>query len=397
MIKKIADKTEYSADNLGDLKPKIVIGGKTEKFVPNINHSFEYESGKELFYLNVNRKSVTVSDEKEKDTNGKVGLTIGKETDVWHTDENGILKWDIEFSEKPERNVFEWQLKYTDGLHFHYQGELSEEEKSMGAIRPDNVIGSYAVYCNKADNHINRETGEVVNYRTGKLCHIYRPFCTDADGKTTWAELHIENDVMSITIPQEFLNNAKYPVTLDPDFGYTTVGGSSIQLASARANILSGTRHTGVTGDEITQFSIHQGNDGYYDIAAYTVESDVPVTRLAAGVQVTAGASAAWCNSATVEQVLTNGTVYCLAMGDTTVGAAVSYDAISGGRSADDSTGDLPATWTHTGYGDFQFSMYATYTESAGGWSISVLGQTDPATVAGVANASIGSVLGKTV
>jgi hypothetical protein len=101
--------TAYKADNLGDVKPKIVIGGQTAKFVPNLNLSFELQSGEEKYFINANRKSVTVGLETETLAAEKLSLSIGNETDIWHIDENGRLKWDIEFATKPATNVFEWE------------------------------------------------------------------------------------------------------------------------------------------------------------------------------------------------------------------------------------------------------------------------------------------------
>ena len=165
----------YRADNLGDVKPKIVIGGKAENFVPNLNLSFECESGQEKYFINLNRKSVRVKAEKESLASGKLALSIGNETDVWHIDENGRLKWDIEFATKPATNVFEWELLHTEGLEFCYQSPLTQAEIDKGTIRPDDVVGSYAVYCGQSGNYKDADGKTVVNYAAGKLTHIFRP------------------------------------------------------------------------------------------------------------------------------------------------------------------------------------------------------------------------------
>ena len=235
------DTTTYKIDDLGDIKPVLVLGGTTEKFVPNINMSFMCGSGAEKFFINLNRKSVVVTDQKETLANDELKLVTGDETDIFHVSPDGTFVWDIEFAKKPLTNVFTWELSYSSGLKFCYQGELTQQEIDEGCSRPDNVVGSYAVYCNKR-NHIKRADGStIVNYRNGKLCHIYRPLCIDADKKTVWADLHVGYSldvwgmVLTITIPQKFLDTAKYPIVLDPDVGYTSPGGSN-----------SGTDNTGV-------------------------------------------------------------------------------------------------------------------------------------------------------
>jgi hypothetical protein len=245
----------YRADNLGDVKPQILIGGKTEKFVPNVNISFGLESSKEQYFLNINRASVTVDKEVSSLASDKLALSIGNETDIWHVDENGNLKWDIEFAQKPTTNKFSWDLTHTEGIEFYYQPALTQDEIDSGHKRPDNVVGSYAVYCNKSGHYKDADGKTIVNYRAGKLMHIYRPLCIDAKGNKEWAELLIENGTFTITIPQKYLDDAVYPLTLDPNVGYTSVGASGYGV---EANYLYGLKASAPassgTGDSI---SIH--------------------------------------------------------------------------------------------------------------------------------------------
>lgn len=95
--------------------------------------------------------------------------------------------------------------------------------------RPENVVGSYAVYHATRSN-IHRSKEEAEKYKAGKAFHIYRPKAVDAEGKETWCNLHIdaEKGLLTVTIPQEFLDKAVYPVSVDPTFGYETAGASSI-------------------------------------------------------------------------------------------------------------------------------------------------------------------------
>lgn len=200
-------------DNLGDVKPKVTAGGKNNtKFVPNLNVSFFDDE----FYFNLNRKDKIIKNEKAATASGKTSLG-GIDTDIWYIDDKGRLKWDIEFTSRPAVNSWTWELKHTKGIEFYYQDALTAEEIAEGCERPDEVVGSYAVYCNKSNN----------KYKTGKLCHIYRPFCYDAKGKTIYAELNIADGQMTISIDAAWLDSAAYPVRLDPTIGYTTAGGTS--------------------------------------------------------------------------------------------------------------------------------------------------------------------------
>jgi hypothetical protein len=144
--------------------------------------------------------------------------------------------FDIDFTldAKPDTNVFTYQIDGAEDFDFFYQPPLDEEMASStctptdcsGAHRDENVVGSYAVYSKTKANHVVGET----NYATGKVMHIYRPKATDANGNEVWAALAYENGTLSVTVPQEFLDSAAYPVTIDPTFGYTTKGASEGQV-----------------------------------------------------------------------------------------------------------------------------------------------------------------------
>jgi len=151
--------------------------------------------------------------------------------------ENGF-EFEVVLLEKPVNNVIEFSLE-TKGLNFYYQPPLTECEKvpeggtvtetevkdKNGRVlvnRPENVVGSYAVYHN--GNPVNYKDGKL--YKAGKAFHIYRPKIFDSEGKWTWGELNIdiEQKLLTVTIPQEFLDNAVYPIRHASGllFGYDT-------------------------------------------------------------------------------------------------------------------------------------------------------------------------------
>jgi hypothetical protein len=74
--------------------------------------------------------------------------------------------------------------------------------------------GSYAVY--KKDT--------LIGEGTGKLCHIHRPEIIDSRGRRCWGDLSVAGNKLCITIPENWLSEAKYPVIVDPTIGTTTVG-----------------------------------------------------------------------------------------------------------------------------------------------------------------------------
>lgn len=165
--------------------------------------------------------------------------------------EDGGLEIEIELPRRPKTNVFEFTLQ-TKGLNFYYQPELTEKEKAEGASQPDNVIGSYAVYhATKRDNRVGGK-----HYKTGKAFHIYRPKAIDADGVEVWCELNIDEQagVLTVTVPQDWLNRASYPVRVDPTFGYTSVGAAANPLAFESSNFRLGNSY------EVTLIESGTGN-----------------------------------------------------------------------------------------------------------------------------------------
>jgi len=207
-LEKAKDKTEYNV-NLQECRIKI--GGKTEKFVPNINASKWNDEA----WLNINHPDV-VQSEKEEFGDDKIKLKIGKKTHRYYV-KDGKLEYEIEFESRPDKNTIALDLDFPDGLMFWYQSELTQEEIDGRCERPENVVGSYAVYWKKRNN----------KYKTGKFCHIYRPKLIDADGNWIWVDIEVKNKKLVFYFDEIWLDNAKYPVVLDPVLGYDTAGASS--------------------------------------------------------------------------------------------------------------------------------------------------------------------------
>lgn len=131
------------------------------------------------------------------------------------SDVEGGVEYSFILNTIPKTNVFSMKLEFTN-CEYYYQPPLTPAEIAQGCIRPDNVVGSYAVYSPYKDNA----------YGTGKVAHIYRPKVVAADGKWTWGVMSITNNVLSVTVDAVWLSKAVYPVVIDPEFGYTTTGAS---------------------------------------------------------------------------------------------------------------------------------------------------------------------------
>ena len=117
--------------------------------------------------------------------------------------------FEIILKEKPVSNVSNFTIE-TKNLNFFYQPALTQQEIDDEVNRPDNVVGSYAVYHSTQKNHNKGQT----NYKTGKAFHIYRPKAIDANNNSVWCDLSIDTNAktLTVTIPQSFLDTATYPV-----------------------------------------------------------------------------------------------------------------------------------------------------------------------------------------
>ena len=147
--------------------------------------------------------------------------------DVTPFEVSDAFEFGITLKEVPTSNVVPLSVT-TKGLDFFYQRPLTTEERFDG-IRPPHVLGSYAAYHKTKTNN---------EYQAGKAFHIYRPWAEDATGKKVWCEFDADWDweneqPLNITIPQDFLDTAVYPVFIDPTFGYLTAGGSNLIASSS--------------------------------------------------------------------------------------------------------------------------------------------------------------------
>lgn len=278
-------------------------------------------------------------------------------------------EFDIDFTldAEPDTNVFTYRIEGAEDFDFFYQPALTKEEVAEGASRPDNVVGSYAVYSKTKANHIVGAT----NYGTGKIFHIYRPKAIDADGNETWADLAYADGILSVTVPQAWLDAAAFPVRVDPTFGYTTCGASAGGWSADQAvGSQEGPAVSGA-GNSISDINLCQNGDGVgttnikgfitttaYAIVAGSITSGT-VIATGAGTVITityAGPS------------VTNGTTYypwIIANGPW----STRQDAGGTNTSAFKTTGESyasPSNPTSPTVQSTHRSIYATYTASGG-------------------------------
>ena len=123
------------------------------------------------------------------------------------------FEYDVILLKEPETNVIEIDLEFPGGLEFYRQPSLEEITTSRFYCTPE-VIDSYAVYWKSKNG----------KYKTGKFCHIYRPLIYDTRGRKVWGRLLLSGKKLTITIPEDWLADAAYPVVVDPVIGTQTRG-----------------------------------------------------------------------------------------------------------------------------------------------------------------------------
>jgi len=142
---------------------------------------------------------------------------IGPDWEAHFYQDGRNFEFEVIFNSPPPTNTITFPIDYR-GLAFHYQGELTPEEIAEGHIRPDNVVGSYAVYHEE-------QTGFLIDGVGGKAFHIYTPLANDEE----WCDLNIDTKTkeLTITIDPTWLATARYPLILDPTFGLDSQGGTT--------------------------------------------------------------------------------------------------------------------------------------------------------------------------
>jgi len=138
---------------------------------------------------------------------------------------DGGLRYDIKYFEKPPTNFYDESL-VCKNTRWAKQPFLTQEDIDRGRSCPINVEGSYAIY------HVSKKNNE---YMTGKFGQRYRPIAIDALGNMAWCDMEVDRPIdpsnMRVTIPQQFLDEATYPIVVDPDFGYTAIGANATYIA----------------------------------------------------------------------------------------------------------------------------------------------------------------------
>lgn len=319
-----------------------------------------------------------------------INNTFGNTRQQMYMVNNNTFEWEIILDERPESNYFLFNISLDNltcykqpPMNIIYPNRNSNEThgfdrngKLIAVYDSENIVNSFACYHNSSKNN---------EYMTGKAFHIYRIKVIDRSGHWVWGDMEIvqrqssefgnnENYYLNITIPESFIGEAVYPITIDPTVGYTTCGATGT-----------------VSGDEIHYSNITMTESGtltHMSSCAYSYTS--PKVYHAIYSNTTAGpttliekettgyTSAGWAtgNWHTVSMAgttsLTSGTKYWLAVvANETTGVPGSfrynadYVTYRWGGTAYEAGEAFPNTATPSFTNedaDYRYSVYANYT-----------------------------------
>ena len=330
-------------------------------------------------------------------------------------------EFEVVLKEKPQSNKVQFSIT-TKALRFLYQPPLSEiwEIGQRGAAEitdtevkdadgrvicrcPENVVGSYAVYHDSKVGDYSLRGGK--NYRAGKAFHIYRPKIIDANGVEVWGTLNIdiEASLLIIGIPQEFLDNATYPVIVDPTFGYTSVGAE--KYAYTKGDTIVGTKSTLSEEGDISKLTAHSVEDfatwdagekakcGMFNSSGNYLSEETE--------ELTGAKSPGWHDFNFSSAVNLSAADYLLcAWSEDYIEWACDFD-IGAGHAKDSSGQTYPAWPASIDHSDYTIiSIYATYTAGGGGADIAKVNNIAIADVAkynGIAKASVAKINGLSI
>lgn len=264
----------------------------------------------------------------------------------------------------PVSNVLRGTVR-TKGLDFFFQPPLTQEEIDEGAQRPENVVGSYAAY-HQSRGGLSRVDG--MDYRVGKAFHIYRPEAVDAHGARAWADLHIDaaGGLLTVTIPQAFLDGATYPILVDPTFGYTSIGATSTTGAIGLCKFTAAAENGDITSMTAYAETLTGSGSLNHGKAIYSDSAGAPNAKLAEDSgNVTVTEDPAWATN-NITYSFAASTVLWLGMWTDSTGGNQWYYYDTGAtnqRAAKTGTFETwPDPFSSPTYTARKVSIYATYT-----------------------------------
>ena len=387
-------KDEIKIEVGGDTPVVGIFGATTREFTPKIKLTRWNEVNFSITPRGFDQ--VATKDKDLKFEGNKIRLDTPKMSFEMYeatTTSEGEYKYVWYLNEAPTTNKIEFDIE-TSGLDFFYQPALNIEntdpnltctetqcvdiDGNVVSERPENVVGSYAVY-HQTKGGMNDSAGK--EYKTGKAFHIYRPHIIDASGAETWGILHIENGIYSVEILQDFLDKAVYPIKSNDTIGYTTIGAGAntfIGNAFVVTALTSAGTTAGSSGimskfqvaawdagaNNIIRLAIYTLSGSTYTLLSGSDSGGMTVARTTKPTQ-----DSEWTSSSGVSGSIVNGTVYWIAQNNNDSSTTL-WVAMDNGYTkyvAETYSNFPPSSISGLSVGTAKlYSIYATYTASGG-------------------------------
>lgn len=231
-----------------------------------------YPQVKILNLDNFNNFSIRLDEEKtwgSKHTFTRDGIEAGRSSKSFLENKNcknecyttsDLFEWLIYLKKKPTTNKVYFSVN-TKNAEFLPQGPLTEQEVAEGCVRPDEIVGSLAVYS-PFRNHILGD----LNHMAGKIGHIPAPYVILKDASKVKCDMYFEDSWLVIEIPLTVYNDWdwKEALILDPTFGYSSVGGSEQNISIGY--VFGSKDYTMSEAGEMTSISWYIGGSASYNI-----------------------------------------------------------------------------------------------------------------------------------
>ncbi len=248
---------------------------------------------------------------------------------------DGGFQFDVVFASKPTSNVVDFTVR-SKGLVAFWQPPLANlnpdgstwEMSAYGSRqdRPENVNYSWAFYH---DSQIHNE------FEAGKAFHIYRLRLIDANGKACWVDdfaVDLAAETARAVLPQDFLETAAYPVTLDPTIGYNTQGASDDDSINTTVMNVFASTAAGDANPGLAHGYIKSGDGSAHNwkVGVYATSGGSPASQLLLSTTVTipttTSTSYADRSAAITWTGIGNGTSYAVARNGDSTQAKVAFD-----------------------------------------------------------------------
>lgn len=363
------------------------VGGKDLRPLPIVNFSKHDDRA----WLALNHEASVITTQKE-DFIDNAFILICPETThkIWQLDDK-VIEWRFEFKERPKSDEIVFKISDSGNLNYCRQKTIWDEYHSQSeefqnrftlewyvenCVRPDNVIGSYAVYLKEdALPDIKRFT------QSRKMIHLFRWEVTDAEGKKAWCESNVADGKFTITMPKDFLDSAKFPIFAmgsGDTFGNVGTGATSINVESG---VICGYRATSGAAGTVDRVSFYGGETAapavHYVSAALVYQSTELLAVKAPSSVNDIPMEIEWCDVDTFsgEAVeAATGYIICVGTGTGSGQLRVYYDNLGSGGVGELGTSDYGGTpveqwWTGISLtnNNNDYSIHCDYTAGGGG------------------------------